>query len=423
MYKIIVILIILGCCLIDQSQQYGESYDGIRPRWQEREAHAWINAIRMAPQQFTNNYYPSLVNDQAMTEAVFPPVKPVYFSSVVYEASKAHSQDMATKHCLGFNSCDGTTFDDRIDAMITLECQGEQVVEAYASMSDPKAMPLSKYWVCDGLTSSPCISDEQEYVSSSTQFRANIMNPNMSAGAFAHDMDTDSDNSIWTMDMTAGNCPSNDSPIFGGSHTVDSVGMARNVTYLANWYGSAPSSAKLYIRPINITQQPVAYDLYMGLGNATAGTYMYNSMQIPECALYLYEFTVGNTKYRYPTTGALATSFYYSYSNSNPSICPAWVSTDIFNTTQPSTTSSTSTTSTTTSTTSSNPTTTTSTTSTTSSNPSSTTSTTSTTSANPSLTTSTTSSTTTTTANPSLGSITAPASIPVLLFVLLVSLM
>ncbi len=85
---------------------YGESDAEGRPSMQERRLHLLTNQVRAAPHQFPG-WDLSLAGPE--------PQPPVALDADLFAAARFHADDMANAGCFTHASCDGTSFQDRLE--------------------------------------------------------------------------------------------------------------------------------------------------------------------------------------------------------------------------------------------------------------------------------------------------------------------
>ncbi|GAM18400.1 hypothetical protein SAMD00019534_015750, partial [Acytostelium subglobosum LB1] len=316
---LLVLLLALGH-MPTPSMQYGESDQFGNPTWNEREGHVILNAIRMdlAPREFVNKYFPKFMSDGFLDAVRFPAVDPVYMSNVNSLAARAHSIDMADNNCLRMDDCNGTSWAERIQKLITPDCMGGIFSEVIAG-GISSGIQVNMLLLCERF-SPPCEPDASPF--GQIQDRANMLSANFHAVGVGYSYSPKSDfRHYWTQDFTGAVCAPQMSPIYGGSHTF----AQPNLIYMANWKGDGQVAASIHIQQPGVTNVMMSYSLMRDLGEDALGTYSFNAgTSFTECQLYVFTFvdSHGNT-YRYPDTGSLATVV------SQDSKCQSWSSTDI----------------------------------------------------------------------------------------------
>lgn len=100
---------------------YGEPDGAGRPNHRERLLHVFTNQVRAAPHD-----WPGWDTSKATAQAR-PPVR---LHGELIEAARFHADDMAQHNCFQHESCDGTTFEARVDRFFSGAGAGENIYTA-----------------------------------------------------------------------------------------------------------------------------------------------------------------------------------------------------------------------------------------------------------------------------------------------------
>ncbi|GAM19504.1 hypothetical protein SAMD00019534_026790, partial [Acytostelium subglobosum LB1] len=308
----LLILFVLFVSIFGHSLGYGESDPDGNPIWRERESHVITNTIRMAPQDFVPMYYPSHVASNFMQYVIYPPVGPLYLTLNGSRVAKAHSVDLGTNGCFEHNDCNGTLVSRRFNKFLNYYCLDNWSENMAQRIEDGKYATFGL--LCE--TTSTCFPDLQN-----DGHRSTMMNPDFNSMGVGMMYGPD----VYTQDFFQDRCLTLDYPVHSGSHTYNISSSSSQVItlyYLATWHHntSAPTSAKLFVKPNNGSSW--VSDLKLQLGKSNAGTYFYKTESFQECQQYYFVFELGSKTYRYPETGVLQT---LTLDNQE---CPSWVNTN-----------------------------------------------------------------------------------------------
>ncbi len=109
--------------------QYAVPIDG-RPNPEERELHAWTNAVRVDPEAFALDYpcgIDSFQDDERLPE------RPLLWEAGLNEAARVHTQDMYDTGNFSHTSSDGTSFSTRVSEYYASGFVGENIAWNYPS--------------------------------------------------------------------------------------------------------------------------------------------------------------------------------------------------------------------------------------------------------------------------------------------------
>ncbi|MBK6684510.1 MAG: CAP domain-containing protein [Deltaproteobacteria bacterium] len=100
---------------------YGEPDGAGRPNHRERLLHVFTNQVRAAPHEWPG---------WDTSKASATPRAPVRLHGKLIEAARFHADDMAEHNCFQHESCDGTTFEVRVDRFFNGAGAGENIYTA-----------------------------------------------------------------------------------------------------------------------------------------------------------------------------------------------------------------------------------------------------------------------------------------------------
>lgn len=217
------------------SAQYAVPTDG-RPSPEEREMHAWTNAVRVDPEAFSLDYPCGI---DAFSDSEREPEKPLLWEAGLNEAARVHSQDMNDTGNFSHTSSDGTAFATRVARYYPSGYVGENIAWNYPSMWST----VIEGWMC------------------SSGHRANIMD-----GAW-EELGTGVVGAYGTQDFGARGVNQTDQPIRMGA-TTPAVPFDQ-ATFLVDWYdpsGDGPARIQLLL-------DDVVLDLDLLYGKKDQGVY------------------------------------------------------------------------------------------------------------------------------------------------------
>lgn len=281
--------ILYGCGmgLVSVYAGAGDSHNGY-PNNQERAVHTFTNAVRMSPEEYRNKY---LGVSDILLPATYPAVNPIYLNYTLSQTAREHSIDMGDNCGLQHNSCDGSTFLERLTAAYSKSGVGENI-----AMGQKSGFLAVKAWLLDNINGVPALDG-----SGDDGHRKNIMNSKfmeMGSGSY-QGMATGKLRDYWTQDF--GSKAATTYPIASGA--FDEI-VTGTYTFLANYFdasGKAPQSSEIIL-------DGVATHLTLELGSAAKGTYTLNVPKGDGCMNYYFEFTDGDgAQWRYPENMTLST--------------------------------------------------------------------------------------------------------------------
>eukprot|EP01111_Echinosteliopsis_oligospora_P004786 TRINITY_DN1785_c0_g1_i1.p1 TRINITY_DN1785_c0_g1~~TRINITY_DN1785_c0_g1_i1.p1 ORF type:complete len:473 (-),score=120.55 TRINITY_DN1785_c0_g1_i1:62-1480(-) len=287
-----VICAVVMCLVVVMVKGYGEADSAGHPTYQERAAHVFSNAARVAPSQYKTNYMagynPSPAN--ILTSAKYPAVKPMYLEPKLTSSAFYHSNDMGVNGCFQHNSCDGTDTFARIRSYYS--CSGGMGENIAAGAKDP--LDAINMWICDA-TNGACAADG----SGNDGHRSNIMGGGFTSVGLGFQSVANSPwTYYWTQDFGGAQCTPLTTPIYGGSHYFPGSNTKFMVIYYAT--SGTPSVAKVVI-------DGTAQNLAVDTGAAGKALYSYSRAKGSACSSYYFTFTDAQGTWRYPDSGFLST--------------------------------------------------------------------------------------------------------------------
>lgn len=281
---------ILLCIICKNSiAGYGDYYDSI-PSAHEREAHVMTNAVRMDPQGFRDLY----INDVNILKTEnYPSTTPLWYNHELSRAARFHSVDMATDCGMSHQSCDGTSFADRIKSYYKTSSFIAENVAAGRSTGLLTAIQ----WLRDENNQGIPAQD----LSSNDGHRQNIMNPRYyEFGCGYAYSSTRRYNHFWTQDF-GGATVKEKYKIPAGCHFSPN---SSTLSYAANFYdasGVAPKSASVFI-------DEKSYPMTLQLGTPGKGTYLLSTTSDGKSHCYYFVFVDGSgNTIRFPQNSILST--------------------------------------------------------------------------------------------------------------------
>ncbi len=260
------------------------------PNWHERTMVVFTNMVRMAPIEYRDIYMADFTFPAGgiLTSAYYPTVAPLYWNYELNQAARFHSEDMASDCGLQHNSCNGTSWYDRIRSFYDYPVfLGENV--AYG-LSSPQA--TVNLFLCEQY-GAPCVADG----SGADGHRANIMSSNYQEIGTGYAIPSH----YWTQDF-GGRLPDSMPPVVAASHAFPEEGVT---SFFLNYFDSAGGPPM----EILVVLDYIQYPLYLDTGTASAGSYRFDVDEATDCRFYYFLVTAGDgTCWRYPET-----SHFYTY--------------------------------------------------------------------------------------------------------------
>ncbi len=274
-----------------QQEHTGAPVDGF-PNLFERRLLVYTNAVRMAPQEYRDEYMAGFQPSPKKILQVNSPVEPLYYESSLNESARSHAVDMSQSGCFQHDSCDGTSWAERIWGFYPqAKMIGENIAAGYST-----AKSVIDAWLCDE-SGGQCASDG----TSAAGHRTNIMNASLKLVGVGYAADALGNwQFLWVQDL-ASNEPASKPPLVAGCH--DSL-LTGKTSFLLNYRdptGRPPASLQVVI-------DGVAYDMNLDLGVAAAGTYRLDVAKATGCREYYFTaLTASGESWRYPGPGVFLT--------------------------------------------------------------------------------------------------------------------
>lgn len=273
-------------------EQYaGAPSDGY-PSLFERRVIVYVNAVRMAPQQYRDRYMADFSPDPGGILQIASPVEPLYFERKLGQAARSHAEDMAINGCLQHDSCDGTAWSSRIWSFYPQAGSiGENVAMGY-----PTAKTVVDVWLCDE-TGGQCAADG----TLAAGHRTNMVNDNFRQIGTGYAVDASvAWRRYWVQDF-ASNAPTSRPPTVAGCHDFLESGRT---SFLLNYYDRSDQPPRV----VEVVIDGLAHEMDLDLGTAAAGTYRLDVGRAGSCREYYFLATtaVGET-WRYPGPGVFVT--------------------------------------------------------------------------------------------------------------------
>jgi len=281
---------ILLCIICKNSiAGYGDYSDSI-PSALEREAHVMTNAVRMDPEGFRELY---IKDANILKTENYPPTTPLWCNHELSKAARFHSKDMAANCGMTHQSCDGTSFANRIKSYYKAS---NSIAENVATGRSTGLLTVIQ-WLRDDNNQGVPAQD----LSSGDGHRKNIMNPKYHEfGCGYAYSSTRRYNHFWTQDF-GGATVKEKYKIPAGCHFTPN---SSTLSYAANYYdasGAAPISASVLI-------DEKSYPLTLHLGTASKGTYLLSTTNDEKTHCYYFVFTDGSgNAQRFPQNSTLST--------------------------------------------------------------------------------------------------------------------
>lgn len=258
----------------------------------ERRVMVYTNAVRMAPQGYRDKYMTGFQPNPGNILRANVAVEPLYYEPLLNTSARSHAVDMSQNGCFQHDSCDGTSWAERIWGFYP---QARRISENIAAgYSTAKA--VIDAWLCDE-TGGQCAADG----TSAAGHRTNIMSADLRSVGIGYAQDTRSNwRFLWVQDL-ASNEPLSKPPLVAGCHDFL---LAGKTSFLLNYRdptGQPPIS-------VQVTIDGVAYDMSLDLGSPAAGTYRLDRAKAATCReFYFTAVTASGESWRYPGPGVFLT--------------------------------------------------------------------------------------------------------------------
>lgn len=269
----------------------GVPVDGF-PNLQERRMLVYTNAVRMAPVAYRDKYMIDNNPPPGRILEAYPAVPPVYYNRELNDAARYHSEDMAFNCGLRHDSCDGTSWYDRIIAFgYTGSPSGENVAYGFNG-----SRVMVNAFLCDAY-SSTCAED----FGSSDGHRSNIMNSRhqeMGAGYVLKEGYPAP--WYWTQDFGYRSLAVKPEIVSACHDFIDSG----KTSFLLNYYdnsGQRPAAVRVVVND-------EVYEMSLDIGTADRGTYRFDISRASECRSYYFiAIPADGEGWRYPGPGVFMT--------------------------------------------------------------------------------------------------------------------
>jgi hypothetical protein len=276
-----------------QTQQLltGAPVDGY-PSLFERRVIVYTNAVRMAPQQYRDQYMAGFQPDPRSILRTYSSVEPVYYEPKLNQSARFHAQDMAANGCFQHDSCDGTAWSARIWSYYPqARTIGENIGAGY-----PSAKGLVEGLLCDAV-GGQCAQD----ITSQAGHRTSIMSSNFGLIGTGYAPDAKSTwRYYWVQDFASSE-PSGRPPIVAGCHDFL---LAGKISFLLNYRDAANQPPAL----VQVAVDGTAYSVPLDLGSPAAGTYRLDVNTAGNCREYYFlAVTASGQTWRYPGPGVFLT--------------------------------------------------------------------------------------------------------------------
>ena len=268
----------------------GTPRDGY-PNWQERTLIVFTNMVRMAPVEYRDSFmiYSGFQASGILDPAIYPAVHPLYQDHGLSQAARFHAEDMAFNCGLQHDSCDGTSWSDRIRRYYTDSFWISENV-AYGFNSPWMTVNL---FLCEEYGRA-CVADG----SGDDGHRANIMRVQSREIGAGYAMGS---TYFWVQDF-GGGIPEALPPVVAATHAFIEDGKT---SFFLNYFDPDKDP------PLNmqVIIDDIQYLLDLDTGQEQAGSYRVDVTRAAGCRTYFFRVTSGNgTCYRYP-----GTSYFHTY--------------------------------------------------------------------------------------------------------------
>ncbi|MBN2800233.1 MAG: hypothetical protein JXX28_13925 [Deltaproteobacteria bacterium] len=250
---------------------YGDAVDGY-PTWAERDMHLWTSAARVDPEAFEPEYNAggcSFYEDFSVEEQT--PKAPVMWNLDLNKAARFHSQDMYDNGCFAHESCDGTSFEARLQRFYDGNGFGENIASGYPNVY----AAVFEGWMC-----------------STHGHRENIMYPAW------EELGTGAVGTLHTQDFGMNGVVAR--RLAMGVHEPElPVGIATFWSTYAHPTGNAPDS-------LTVVLDGKAHEMVLAYGVEASGIYRADVEVETACHSYYFSVEVDGAEERFPETGSYA---------------------------------------------------------------------------------------------------------------------
>jgi hypothetical protein len=259
----------------------------------ERQALVYLNAVRMAPQQYRDRYMAGFVPNPSSILRDYGSVEPLYYGPKLNQSARFHAQDMASHGCFQHDSCDGTPWSDRI---WRYDPQARTIGENIgAGFTGAKGFVDSL--LCDA-SGGQCAQDK----TSQAGHRTNMMSTSFTSVGTGYVPDAKSAyRHYWVQDFASDDTGSRP-PVVAGCHDFLTTGKTSFLLNYRDTTNQPPASVRVVI-------DGVTYNLSLDLGTPAAGTYRLDVSKAGNCRQYYFlAVTAAGQSWRYPGPGVFLTA-------------------------------------------------------------------------------------------------------------------
>ncbi len=269
----------------------GAPVDGY-PNLFERRLVVYTNAMRMAPQEYRDEYMADFTPDPSSILQNPDPVEPVYYQPLLNHAARFHAEDMAENGCFQHDDCDGTAWDERIGSFYPQARRiGENISFGYRS-----AKAAIDAWLCDE-TGGRCAADGTPAAGHRTNMASDAFRQFGTGWAVE---ETGNRSRFWVQDF-ASNEPDELPPIVAGCHDFLVSGRTSFLLNYRDTGNRPPASAQVVV-------DGATHDMNLDLGEPAAGTYRVDIDRPNRCREYYFlATTAAGELWRHPGPGAFLT--------------------------------------------------------------------------------------------------------------------
>jgi hypothetical protein len=282
----------LGGPPVPTQQVFTGAPEGGYPSLFERQVIVYANAVRMAPQQYRDQYMVGFAPNPGSILRTYGSVEPLYYEPRLNRSARFHAEDMARNGCFQHDNCDGTSWSDRIWSYYPqARAIGENIATGYTS-----AKSLVDGLLCDA-SGGQCAQDK----TSQAGHRTNIMSTGFASLGAGYASDVKSAwRYYWVQDF-ASNEPPSRPPLVAGCHDFL---VAGKTSFLLNYRdtGNQPPAS------VQVVIDGIPYNLGLDLGTPSAGTYRLDTSRAASCRQYYFQaVTASGQSWRYPGPGVFLT--------------------------------------------------------------------------------------------------------------------
>ena len=243
---------------------YGEPENGM-PTPDERLLHLWTNAVRVDPSAFKTDYQKGGCNFDNFKQTEKKSKPPLMMQLGLYEAARAHSQDMNDHNWFAHESSDGTSFFNRVAKYYPSSYVGENIAWNYPN----PYVAVTQGWMC------------------SSGHRSNIMYDDW------NELGVGIVSAYYTQDF--GKRDATFHPIAMGAHDLDGDAVA----FYADYYdeeGRAPDS-------IVVVFDGETIDLELEYGTEEMGVWSTTEYADDSCHTYYFQVSLDGNSRTFPKSG------------------------------------------------------------------------------------------------------------------------